>query len=120
MEPVWEAGRLTNATSEFVLSHAMFLEALYERIATLSENKVMIDNIRSFNDQTRYVRMIELDSSTTIQEVAADVFDLIKSLESQDAKSAILNLDAQLEKKRVLMNRLVEEGHLRAIRATLS
>lgn len=117
MEAAWdEGGRLANAGSELFLSHAMFIEALYERIATLSDNRVMIDSIRGFNDQTRYVRLIDLDTDRNIREIATDMVDLVGALERREADRAVANLERQLEKKLTRMEALVNEGNLRALR----
>jgi len=120
MEITWDTqGKLANATSDFYSSHAIFIEALYERIAMLSDNKVMIDNIRSFNDQTRYVRLIALEEDHNIREITTAMCGLIDALESRNAGGAVADLEQQFEKKLAHMKDLVDKGNLRSLRSTM-
>ncbi len=111
MELEWDRdGRLTNATSEFYRSHAMFIEQLYDRVALLSGNPAMVDVVRSFNDRTRFIRLLDLESARNIAEIAEDIFGLIDALVSQDAAAAAANLKRQFDKKRGRLPDLVKEG----------
>lgn len=97
-----------------VRSQALFIEKTYERIALLSCNPVMVDTIRSFNDRTRYVRLIGLELESNSAGPANDSCALHAALEAHDAPRAVAALRSQLDKKLKRMSLVVSEGLARS------
>ncbi|MER9001916.1 GntR family transcriptional regulator [Mesorhizobium australicum] len=91
------------------------IEHLYIRIVGLSGNRVMVDAIRKFNDQTRLLRLIDLENERNYHEITADMSALISALQRQDVAGAIANLRCQRDKKLARMNELVHEGIARSL-----
>ncbi|MER9274060.1 GntR family transcriptional regulator [Mesorhizobium sp. M0643] len=98
---------------------AKIIEDLYLRIAALTGNRVMLKSIRSFNDQTRFVRLIDLEAQSNFHEIAVDMSALISALERQDMTAAIANLRHQRDKKLARMSDLVSEGIARSLSMTV-
>ncbi|OWK21464.1 hypothetical protein AJ88_23795 [Mesorhizobium amorphae CCBAU 01583] len=96
-----------NSNEAFLVSRAKIIEGLYLRIAALTGNGVMLKSIRKFNDQTRFVRLIDLEAEGNFREIAADMSSLIGALERQDVTAAIANLRHQRDKKLARMGDLV-------------
>lgn len=92
------------------------IEHLYLSIVGLSGNHVMVDAIRKFNDQTRLLRLIDLEIERNFHEITADMSALISTLQRQDVAGAIANLRCQRDKKLARMNELVREGIARSLK----
>jgi DNA-binding GntR family transcriptional regulator len=102
-----------NGNDELCRSHALFVERLFERLVQLSGNPVMIEAVQRFIDQTRFIRLIDIETNGI--EIAADMADLIGALERQDAGLAIANLHEQLRKKLARLPSLVQKGQARCL-----
>ncbi|MEI8703482.1 GntR family transcriptional regulator [Mesorhizobium sp. ISC15] len=102
-------------TDETLVCFAKFIEGLYIHIAALSGNGVMLNSIRNFNDQTRFVRLIYLETENNLDEITLDMTALISALERQDVTAAMVNLRHQRDKKLARMNDLVREGIARSL-----
>ncbi|MER9890363.1 GntR family transcriptional regulator [Mesorhizobium sp. M0114] len=101
---------------EYLISHAKALERLYVQVVSLAGNQVMLDCIRKFNDQTHFVRLIDLEVESNFHEIAADMSALISALARQDVAAATANLQHQRDKKLARMNDLVKEGISRSLK----
>ena len=103
-------GRVENVSDDLLHSHARFLEQLYERIVSLARNDDMIAAIRSFNDKTHYVRLLDLEAPGHLERIAPAVFELIDRLLAADASGVVRNLAAQSERLHGVLPRLVHDG----------
>ena len=106
-------GRVENVSDDLLHSHARFLEQLYERIVSLARNDDMIAAIRSFNDKTHYVRLLDLEAPGHLEWIAPAVFELIDRLLAADAPGVVRNLTAQSERLHGVLPRLVHDGLIR-------
>lgn len=103
-------GKAVNVTEDLIHSHAKFLEQLYERIVLLAHNDAMTAAIRSFNDKTHYVRLLDLETPSHIERIGASVFELIDCLVTGDVTGAVSNLAAQSERTQGVVPALVRDG----------
>ncbi|MER9216825.1 GntR family transcriptional regulator [Mesorhizobium sp. M0663] len=105
-----------NKIEESVESQVKMIEELYVCIAALAGCQVMVDSIRKFNDQTRFVRLIDLEMESNFHEITADMSALVSTLERQDVTAAVANLRRQRDRKLARMNELVSEGIARSLK----
>lgn len=111
MELTFDAnGNVGNLSDDLLHSHAMFLEQLYERIVSLARNDDMIATIRSFNDKTHYVRLLDLEAPGHLRRIAPAVFELIDLLLNADVGGVVRNLSAQSERLQGVLPDLVRDG----------
>ncbi|MER8402134.1 GntR family transcriptional regulator [Mesorhizobium sp. M1348] len=109
-------GDVKNMIEESVESQVKLIEELYICIAALAGSQVMVDSIRKFNDQTRFVRLIDLEMKSNFHEITADMSALVSTLERQDVTAAVANLRRQRDRKLARMNELVTEGIARSLK----
>jgi DNA-binding GntR family transcriptional regulator len=107
-------GRIIDITPDLVHSHTRFLEQLFERIGSLGQNESLLATVRSFNDKTHYVRLLDLEAPGHIDEIAPQVFNLIECLQNADIEGATENLARELARVRRVLPQLVKEGIARA------
>ncbi|PCI04069.1 MAG: hypothetical protein COB78_06945 [Hyphomicrobiales bacterium] len=98
-------------------SWTIFLEALYERIASLSANNKFIRIMRQFNDRTTLIREIDLLQSNRFCQITDDTAELVTLLIDHNAAKAIQNLERQNNAKLQLLYELVKEGNARSLGA---
>ena len=103
-------GKAVNITDDLIHSHTKFLEQLYERIVSLARNDAMTAAIRSFNDKTHYVRLLDLETPSHIERIGPGVFDLIDRLVKADVPGAVRALAAQSERLQGVLPALVRDG----------
>ena len=84
-------------------------------IAELSGNPMMVDSIKSFNEQTHFVRLIDI--SLNAKEILADTNTLVRCLNNGEVAGALENLRRQLRNVLDRMEKLVNEGNLRSLRS---
>ncbi|RWB93841.1 MULTISPECIES: GntR family transcriptional regulator [unclassified Mesorhizobium] len=111
---------IKNKIEQSVESQVKLIERLYIYISALADSQVMVDSIRKFNNQTRFVRLIDLEMESNFQEITADMSDLVGTLERQDVTAAVANLRRQRDRKLARMNELVTEGISRSLRQVYS
>lgn len=97
---------------------ADFIEALYEHVAKMAGNRKYLQVVHTFNGRTTFVRQLDLQRPERFAQITADMAELVDSLERQDAKGAIANLDRQFKNKIDILYELVKEGNLRALNAS--
>ncbi|RWO22456.1 MAG: GntR family transcriptional regulator [Mesorhizobium sp.] len=102
--------------ADAIETNCSFIEELYLRMAELSGNQIVVESIRKFNDQTRFVRLIDLEMESNFHEIAADMSTLVNALARQDVTAAAGNLRHQLDKKLTRMNDIISEGIIRSLR----
>ena len=100
---------------ELCRSRAVFVEQLYERIASLSGSKTMVDQIQVFNEQSRFVQLIDFETSHDIESIAADLSELVAALERQDTLAAVASMERHFRRKLDRIEVLVKEGNNRAL-----
>lgn len=110
------SGGINDKSEGFFDTYVKLIEELYIQVAALTKNQVMLDAIHRFNDQTRFVRLLDLEAESNFHEIAADMSALIKALKRQDVAAAIANLRRQRDKKLARMNDLVSEGIARSLK----
>ena len=110
-----DRGHLISNSEPFTKSHAMFIEQLYERIASLAGNKEMLRIIRNFNDRTHALRIIDLREGPSVRMIAADVFALIDALVGGDVETAVANLERQTAQQIERLPGLVETANEEAV-----
>ncbi len=94
---------------------AIIQEKIYVNIAELSGNPMMVDSIKSFNEQTHFVRLIDI--SLNAKEILADTNTLVRCLNNGEVAGALENLRRQLRNVLDRMEKLVNEGNLRSLRS---
>lgn len=115
MELTFDAdGKVVDVTEDLVHSHAKFLEQLWERVVSVARNDSMLATIRSFNDRTHYVRLLDLRAPGHLDEIAPLVFGLIGRLQDGDVPGVAANLAEQAGRMRRVLPGLVKEGVARA------
>jgi len=115
-----EDDRSISMTSDLCLRYAFFIEHLFERIATLSENDVMVAIIKNFNDRTHYIRMVDLEAPQNIEFILGGVARLINQLEQRDQGNVIETLEELFNAKFSRLTELVEKGLGRAHMSSIS
>lgn len=93
------------------------VEELFERIASLSANHCLVSTIKSLNDRTHYIRMLDLEEASRRQETARQNRDLIEKLRICDMSGAVGNLQQQLQTNLARIPGLVKEGLARSYAA---
>lgn len=99
--------------SAAVRAFAAWIEELYVEIAELSGNPVMVDSIRSFNEHTHYVRLIDIGCNGP--EIDADHRRLIECLTAGKAEDAVATLRRHVDAVLARMDGLVKQGNLRSL-----
>lgn len=112
------AGGIAGLSGDALEAYAAFVEHLYERVVSLSENAAMIAVTRNFIDRTHYVRLLDLETPGHLADVAAGVDNLIERLQQADVAGAIDILGRQLKRKLAVLPELVKEGINRHYRAS--
>ena len=107
-------GGVVNITDDLLHSHAKFLEQLYERVVSLARNDSMTATIRSFNDKTHYIRLLDLEAPGHLEQIAPMVFDLIDRLLNGNVAGVAHNLSNQSERMRTVLPALIREGNARS------
>lgn len=110
-----DGARVESPPENILRSHADYLSALFERIAALSSNASVVEVIRQFNDRTRYIRELDLQSSPRLLQVARNVSDLTQHLEAGDIEAADASIRRQFESSVANLYELVKEGNARAL-----
>jgi DNA-binding GntR family transcriptional regulator len=95
-------------------------EQLFERIASLSANHSLVSTIKSLNDRTHYIRMLDLEESWRGRETARQNRDLIEKIRICDMSGAVGNLQRQLQANLARIPGLVKEGLARGYAASTS
>lgn len=103
-------GNIGNVSDDLLHSHATFLEQLYERIVSLARNDDMTATIRSFNDKTHYIRLLDLEAPGHLRQIAPSVFELIDQLLNADVGGVVRNLSVQSERLRDVLPDLIRDG----------
>ncbi len=94
-----------------------FDEELSERIASLSANYSLVRTIKSLNDRTHYIRVLDLEEAGRERETVQQYHDLIEKIKICDASGAAGNLQQQLQMNLARIPSLVKEGLARGYAA---
>jgi DNA-binding GntR family transcriptional regulator len=93
------------------------VEGVIEGIASLSANHCLVSTIKSLNDRTHYIRMLDLEEASRRQETARQNRDLIEKIRICDMSGALGNLQQQLQANLARIPGLVKEGLARSYAA---
>lgn len=104
--------------SDVAQAYTDFIEALYERIASLASNRKYRHVIQAFNGRTTFVRRLDLRRPARLVKIATDMDELLDLLRRHDARGAVANLQTQYRLKLDLLDELVSEGNLEALKAS--
>jgi len=85
----WRPGSELPPADEFALEIAIYQEHLADRIAALSCNRKMLQEIWRINEVTRDFRELELTVPEAAREVLNQLANIVNALFDQDATSAI-------------------------------
>ncbi|WP_146119504.1 hypothetical protein [Phyllobacterium phragmitis] len=88
----WRPGSELPPADEFALEVAIYQEHLGDRIAALSCNRKMLQEIWRFNEATREFRELELTIPEAAREVLDQLANLVNALFDQDRSAAIRSL----------------------------
>jgi DNA-binding GntR family transcriptional regulator len=111
-------GRIVGLSPDALESYAEFVEQLFVRIVSMSENDAMIAVTRNFVDRTHYVRLLDLEIPGHIDEVASGISSLIERLQQADVAGTVDTLSRQLERTFAVLPELVKEGISRHYKAS--
>jgi DNA-binding GntR family transcriptional regulator len=109
---------LAPGDEDSVRSFSDFIEALYERVARMADNRRYLQIVHTFNGRTTFVRQLDLQRPDRFRETISGMAELIDCLDRMDGKGAIANLDRQFKSKIDILYDLVKEGNLRAMNAS--
>lgn len=101
-----------------VRPYADFIEALFERIAGMKGNQLLLQMINAFNGRTTFVRQLDLEQPGHFEEIATAMGEFVECLERRDGTGAVANLERQYKRKIDLLHHLVVQGNLRAMNAS--
>ncbi|WP_179298251.1 GntR family transcriptional regulator [Mesorhizobium carmichaelinearum] len=96
---------------------AFTLETLYERIAGLTENQLLVRRMLEFTDRTRFIRQLDLQNKDRFMEITSGMETLVQFLARGDVRDAVTNLERQYQRKCDLIPSLVKKGNLIALDA---
>jgi DNA-binding GntR family transcriptional regulator len=91
-----------------------FVEAMGERIATVSTNAAMKKIMENANDRTHYMRLIDFESPARAHVVVENMKELTHALQQRKGALAIRVLKSDLEEQIERMDLLVKEGICRS------
>lgn len=94
-----------------------FMERVFERIALLSGNAMIVKAIRQFTDHTTFIRQLDFERPDRRREMCRDLAALIDALLEGDHDAAVQNLRDQATKKRRILIDLVKDGNNRGLSA---
>ncbi|MFA1677239.1 GntR family transcriptional regulator [Rhizobium mongolense] len=98
-----------------VSSYCHVIETIFEHISYWSCNDVIIDYVRNFNSQTRFVRAIDLEIQGNLEFIVGDMLELLEELKNSRADKAIANLKSQFTRKIARLDDLAKEGNARSL-----
>ena len=96
-------------------SYCLSIEYVYENISYWSVNDVIINHIRNFNSQTRFVRLIDMEIADHAKIILNDMSELVEALENCEPEKAIDNLKSQFSRKIARLDSLTKEGNARSL-----
>lgn len=85
----WSPGAPLPTAEEFATEVAIFEEHLGDRVAAISYNRKMLQEIWRFNELTREFREKELRNPAAARDVLDQLTELINALFAQDLESAL-------------------------------
>src|SRR5262249_17746957 len=100
----------TAVPEDHVRQWAEYLEQVYDGIARLSRNDVLISIVRNIMDRTRYVRLVDLEAPARFNHIQAGIREIATSFQAGDVDRAtdILEQDFRLVIAR--MPEIIGEG----------
>ncbi|WP_157091795.1 GntR family transcriptional regulator [Methylobacterium nodulans] len=98
------------------LSQSVFVGQLLERIAGLAGNTAALALMQTFNDHTRYIRLLDLEDAGTARMVFANVSRLIGHLREKNPDLAVFELKILLVGTIERLPTLVKEVNVRALK----
>ncbi|EKF40233.1 GntR family transcriptional regulator (plasmid) [Nitratireductor rhodophyticola] len=96
---------------------ALAIEAVYERIAGLTDNLRMVRLMLEFNDRTTFIRQLDMKNEARLHETIAAMTEFLAALDKGSINDALRNLEEQYERKREFIPDLVRKGNLYALEA---
>jgi len=93
---------------------AEYLEQVYDRIAHLSRNDVLISMVRNIMERTHYVRLVDLQAPARFNDVLAGIREIAASLQAGDVDQATDTLERDFELVIARMSDIIREGVSRA------
>lgn len=90
---------------------ATLVEDLFEQLACLSGNSVLISMVRNVGERTHYIRAIELESDARASEILQELQHLLSELYAHQSKLAILRMQSLFEAEKSRLEDLLKEGH---------
>jgi DNA-binding GntR family transcriptional regulator len=108
--------RLARTPDDVLRLRAAALENLYEQVSALAENTYMTRAIRAFNEQTRFVRLLDLEARPGPEAFLRDVDGVVDALNARRRAAAVSLLERQWTRVTARMADLVREGNARAAR----
>ncbi|QND61903.1 GntR family transcriptional regulator [Mesorhizobium huakuii] len=96
---------------------ALAIEALYERLAGLTENERMVRLMLELKDRTSFVRQLYLQDQGRLDASISAMTSFIQYVEVGEIEKAIGNLKKQYQRKYDVIPDLVREGNIYALEA---